>query len=252
MSQCDFSFRHYGEILQAALDRGYRFGTYEEMESAEGHFTVLRHDIDYTPERALRFAQEENARGIRAYYFFQVCCEIYNLRDRKVWEVVQSLHRDGHHVGLHFDLAWNTEIEWEQAAAQCAAEKQLFESLTGVKPCEIISFHNPHKFTHLILNQPVQGMMHSYEKRFFADIKYLSDSQGWYEGCMCGVYAHGKYEKIQLLTHPYIWSESPKEDFTADMAAMIHEKSQKLVDYMVKYHPVAAKNAERLKSLTDY
>jgi len=97
----------------------------------------------------------------------------------------------------------------------------------------------------------VDGMEHTYEKQYFSDMKYLSDSQGWYEGCVCKIFEQKKYDKIQLLTHPYIWPIEAKYDFTEDMAEMIKAKGVELIDYMVKYHPVCAKNEKRLRSLAN-
>jgi hypothetical protein len=248
---CNFSLNHYQKILKTALDNDYQFVKYDDIENTDGKICVLRHDVDYTPLRALEKAKIEADLGIKAYYFFLINSEIYNIRDRRVYEVVHQLKKIGHHIGLHLDLSWNPKVKWENVVAQCKEEKELFKVLTNIEPCEIISFHNPHIFTEMVLNKSVDGMEHTYEKRYFSDIKYLSDSQGWYEGCVCKIFEQKKYNKIQLLTHPYIWPIEAKHDFTEDMAEMIKAKRVELIDYMVKYHPVCAKNEKRLRALVN-
>ena len=249
---CDFSLEHYQKILQNALESGYRFSQYEKISAANDYACILRHDIDYTPERSVEFAEIENKLDIKAYYFFLVSSEIYNIRNSQIYKIIRVLKKMGHYVGLHFDLSWNPDVEWENVLNQCSEEKKIFEMLTGITPCDVISFHNPHKFTDLVINKSIAGMSHTYEQRYFSDIKYLSDSQGWYEGCMCKVFQERRYRKIQLLTHPYIWSVEPKTDFITDMAQMAQDKTKNLVDYLVKYHPVCAKNEAKLRKLTAF
>lgn len=248
--ECNFSLKHFQEILNVALDSGYRFGSYDELENNINLLCVLRHDIDYTPLQAIELGKIENELDIRAYYFFQISSEIYNIRDWKVYNTIQELKEMGHHVGLHLDLSWNPEIKWENIVTQCNKEKKLFKKLTDIEPCDIISFHNPHIFTELVLNKTVEGMKHTYEKRFFSEAKYLSDSQGWYEGCMHKVFEEKRYKKIQLLIHPYIWPIEHQGGFIEDMAEMIKTKRTELTDYMVKYHPVCAKHEKKLRMLT--
>ena len=172
-TKCNFSLNHYQNILTTALDSGYNFLSYEEHLN-DGNICILRHDVDYTPVRALDVGRIENELGIKAYYFFLINSEIYNLRDRKVYETIQELKKMGHYIGLHLDLSWDKDLTAENIAEQCNKEKELFKALTDVEPCEIISFHNPHIFTELVLNKNVEGMRHTYEKQFFSDMKYLS------------------------------------------------------------------------------
>lgn len=247
---CNFSVTHYKSILETALGSGYRFGLYNELEKTNDQICVLRHDVDYTPYRANIFGKIERDLNINAYYFFLINSEIYNIRDHKVYKVIHELKDMGHHVGLHFDLSWNPDIRWENVPEQCNEEKKLFKALTDIEPCNIISFHNPHIFSDLILNKSIARMEHTYEKRYFSDIKYLSDSQGWYEGCMCRIFAKKKYQKIQLLIHPYIWPNETKGNFIEDMSVMIKNKRDFITEYMIKYHPVCTRNKEELRRLT--
>jgi hypothetical protein len=247
---CSFSFEHYAHILRTAQGSGYHFGTYAALETASRPTCVLRHDVDYTPERALAFGEIEHRLGIRSYYFVLINSAIYNLREDRHYRVFQALKKMGHEIGLHFDLSWDPDVAFDDIPRQCDREKAILRTLTDIEPCSIISFHNPHKFTDVILNQAVAGMEHTYEKRYFTDTKYLSDSQGWYEGCPCRVFSEKRYPKIQLLLHPYLWAEAPRETFTQDMAAMVREKAEFITEYLVRYHPVAQRNQDELRRLT--
>ena len=78
-ANCNFSVAHYKSTLETALDSGYRFGRYDELENAQHHICVLRHDVDYTPERANIFGKIEKDLAIKAYYFFLINSEIFFL-----------------------------------------------------------------------------------------------------------------------------------------------------------------------------
>ncbi|MBI3999017.1 MAG: hypothetical protein HY351_00230 [Candidatus Omnitrophica bacterium] len=245
---CSFDIRHYQEILATALDHNYRFIQYEELDKlSQGQKAcILRHDIDYIPEWCLRLAQIEEKMGIRATYFFQICARPYNLREKENYRVVHKVKEMGHAIGLHFDLSWKEGVNWEGIPVLCEKEKRLFESVTEVKPCQTISFHNPHRFVDKILDQDIPGMRHTYEKKYFSRIKYLSDSQGWYEGCVCKIFASRTYSLIQLLTHEYIWPDISTGDFISDMARLIKLQTDQLVEYMITFHPICKKNGARL------
>lgn len=246
---CDFGVRHYREVLETALRNDFRFIQYEELDSLKPgqKACILRHDVDYIPEWAIRIAQIEKDLGIRATYFFEICAQPYNLREIHNYNVVHEIKRLGHTIGLHFDLSWKDDVKLEEIPDFCRQEKKIFEAITGIAPCEMISFHNPHRFVDKILNQDIPGMRHSYEKKYFSDIKYLSDSQGWYEGCMCKIFAAGKYPLIQLLTHEYIWQEPTAGDFISDIAQLVKLRTDEITRYFLTYHPVCKKNEALLR-----
>jgi hypothetical protein len=247
---CDFTLGHYREILGTARQSGYRFVGYDDLAApGEGELLcVLRHDVDYVPEWTVRLAEIERDLGIRATYFFQVCAKTYNLREAATYHAVHRVRELGHTLGLHFDLTWKPDAQWEEIAPLCQEDKDVFRTITGVEPCEIISFHNPHRFVERILNQPVPGIRHTYEQEYFSSIKYLSDSQGWYEGCMCKVFREKRYPVIQLLTHADYWVERSTGDFISDIAALVHMRTAEMTQYLVDYHPVCRTHEPRLRA----
>ena len=246
---CDFGIKHYQSILKTGIEQGYQFISFDQLSAIPTgkKACILRHDIDYLPEWSLNFAEIENNLGIKSTFFFQVCAMTYNLRQSENYRTARALVDMGHQVGLHFDLTWNENMPWKEVALFCEKDKEVFKEITGIEPCEIISFHNPHRFPELVLNHEIPKMRHTYEKRFFSDIKYISDSQGWYEGCMCKLFESKKYSAVQFLTHPHIWPAVSTGDFISDMANMIKLKTDELTQYLVNGHPVCKKNEERFR-----
>lgn len=246
---CNFGFQHYEDILQIGLEHGYQFLDFDALSSLPPgqKGCIVRHDVDYMPEWSIRFGRIEQQLGIKSTYFFQICAKPYNLRETENYRVVRKLVDMGHTVGLHFDPAWKEGMEWEQVALLCEKDKALFEAITDIKPCDIISFHNPHRFTDLILNKDIARVRHTYESEFFSKIKYISDSQGWYEGCLCKIFVSEKYDRIQFLTHPHIWPGQTTGDFIRDMASMVKLYTDELVQYLVTFHPVCGRYEEPLR-----
>jgi hypothetical protein len=249
---CSFSLQHYREILQTAKTAGYEFLLFDEAQtSTADRCCLLRHDIDYTPEKAMEFGKIEADCGIRSTFFFQVVAWTYNARERTCYRTIRELADMGHQIGLHFDVTWQAQTGWEDLLDLCARERELLSHMTGLNIPDIISFHNPGTYAVKVINKDVVGIHHTYEPRYFSEFKYLSDSQGWYEGCVCKIFESGKYPNIQLLTHPYIWWEVPRSDFIEDMAAFINMRRDELTQYMIAHHPVCAKHEDRLRKLVE-
>src|SRR5690348_9588812 len=61
MSGCDFSLRHYGELLDAATAGGYRWAGFDHEPEPGDLF--LRHDVDLSLSAALTMARLEHAHG---------------------------------------------------------------------------------------------------------------------------------------------------------------------------------------------
>ena len=58
---CDFSLRHYKEVLEYAKKR-YSFLTFSEFSKSKKktNIILLRHDIDYSIDKALEIAKLES------------------------------------------------------------------------------------------------------------------------------------------------------------------------------------------------
>ena len=84
---CDFSRRHYTELLHAAQNGGYRFVHFDKTPEPGDLF--LRHDVDLSLDAALEMAELEARLDVRATYFLMTQSVFYNLlspegrRDRK-------------------------------------------------------------------------------------------------------------------------------------------------------------------------
>jgi hypothetical protein len=246
---CDFSLDHYRHIIATALQSGYQIIRFDDLAGLRDgvRACILRHDVDYfVPEDALKLGKIDADLGVRSTFFFLVASEAYNVREPRCYRTVRALADMGHVLGLHVDPSWDAELDPRDIAGQCAVEREAFRILTGIVPTDIVSLHNPHKRADSVLGRDLPGIRHVYESRYFSEIKYLSDSQGWYEGCVCRIFEARVYERIQLLIHPYLWSDR-SGGFVEDMVALLRRRSEQLLDHLVEGHPVARQHERELR-----
>ncbi|MBA3412377.1 MAG: hypothetical protein H0T09_01675, partial [Actinobacteria bacterium] len=177
---CGFDLDHYGELLEAAKAGGYGFASFDR-EPQTGDL-ILRHDVDLSLDAAVRMAELERSLAARSTYFLMRESVFYNVSSSEGRETLERLRDLGHRVGLH--------AVWPSA--------ELDERFDPV-----VAWHNPDPE---YMRAPIPGAVNVMEERFFSPETYRSDSnQRWRHGCPHEDLAAGRFEWLQLLTHPEIW-----------------------------------------------
>ena len=192
---CDFSYRHYLEILEKFKKKGYKFATFDE--NIDGKVVYLRHDLDHSIEKAVPISDLERSVGAKATYAVRFASPFDNAFSRKNREAIQKLYDRGHDIVLHYEReAWSGSIK-DEIERQMDIMKKYFP----IK--NVVSFHRPQEDT---FNKTFDYTINTYEKRFFGDVVYLSDSTGaWRSGCPCKVLDRESKKNYQFLTHPVWW-----------------------------------------------
>jgi hypothetical protein len=192
---CSFELTHYRELLDAARTGGYRFASFEQDPDAGD--LLLRHDVDLSLDAALRMAELESDAGAPATYFLMTRSVFYNLASPEGEGALERLRALGHHVGLH---AVHPHVDHDGR----------FDA--------VLAWHNPDPD---FMSAPVDGLANVMEPRFFSPDHYRSDSnQRWRHGCPHDDLAGGRFEWLQLLTHPEIWAY-PGTTMRETMEAML-------------------------------
>jgi hypothetical protein len=177
---CGFDLDHYRELLDAAKAGGYRFAFFDR-EPAAGDL-LLRHDVDLSLDAALTLADLEAEADAAATYFLMTRSVFYNLASAEGERALSRLRELGHRVGLH------------------AVYPQL--DLDG-RFDPVVAWHNPDPE---FMREPLDGAVNAMQAPYFDRDHYRSDSnQHWRNGCPHEELAAGRFEWLQLLTHPEIW-----------------------------------------------
>jgi len=200
---CRFDLEHYRELLAAARAGGYGFAFFD-AEPGPG-VVLLRHDVDLSLDAALRMAELEAELEAPATYFLMTRSVFYNLASPEGEKMVGRLRELGHRVGLH---AVHPHVDLDER----------FDPL--------VAWHNPDPD---FMSAPLDGIANVMEPRFFAPERYRSDSnQHWRHGCPHDDLAAGRFEWLQLLTHPEIWAY-PGGTMRETMTAMLDEERARRV-----------------------
>ena len=198
---CAFDLPHYRDLLEAAKVGGYRFAFFDR-EPGTGDL-LLRHDVDLSLDAALRLAELEAAAEAGATYFLMTRSVFYNLASAEGERALARLRELGHRVGLH---ALHPHLDLDGR----------FDP--------VIAWHNPDPE---FMREPVDGAINVMQAPYFDPDHYRSDSnQHWRSGCPHEELAVGRFEWLQLLTHPEIWVY-PGSTMRETMLAMLDAERER-------------------------
>ncbi len=197
----NFTYGAYEKMLSLLKENCYEVCSYETYQRSS-RFVILRHDVDFSLEAALRFAELESKNGVQATYFLLLSTSFYNLFDRKANDIIKEIKGMGHDIGLHFDEA-RYPILNEQQLIKCVKKEISIMSQGLDMKINAVSMHRPSKW---VLEADVQfdTLINSYGREFFNDFKYLSDSRMHWREDVYQVIQSNAYERLHILTHP-IW-----------------------------------------------
>jgi len=188
----------YAGLIKGFIKQGYRPVFFHQSTGADGEL-IIRHDVDFDCRLAHELSSLEDAMGVTSTYFFLVRSDSYNLFSKGNADLVRSIHARGHRVSIHFDPSLYTDIE-----EGFSAEKALFEAFFGVS-IDVFSVHRPNDFLKNC-DAPLAGVEHTYQDKYFKDIKYVSDSTGMFRyGHPFETEAWKLNRPIHLLIHPIWW-----------------------------------------------
>ncbi len=223
---CNFTLQHYEEICHIIAGSEYQVCFFSDCLLDYENILILRHDVDLSLEQSIRIAEIENNFNLKSTFFLWLRSPFYNIFEKKYSDIIHKISNLGHQIGLHFDES-AYEIVNEQDFNELI-EKEIFliKNYFNIN-IFAVSMHRPSKW---ILNDDVKlkQCVNSYEKRFFRDFKYISDSRRqWKEGCICNKIDVQKYNKLHILTHP-VWWVDEDVSFNERMSDFIKDKEKKL------------------------
>ncbi len=207
-----YTEEEYTSLICAVL-KTWRPVFYEDALSGE-RLVLWRHDVDYSPQRALALARIEAAHGMRATYFFQLRSLFYNLLEPGMDRLIREIVRLGHRIGLHFDPAPYAETHGQDAGplADCISlEKRILEECFSVR-VNALSFHNPTVVSSGIDRRAnrIAGMINADGLSLKEGYTYISDSRGgWRREDLPLRVREKSINNLHVLTHPVRWTPTP-------------------------------------------
>lgn len=227
------SYDNYRKIIKDIQSTGY-YCDYKEAMSRE-HFIVVRHDVEFSMERAFQMSLVESEEGFSSTYFVQITNNSYNALSKQNIELMRDMSVRGHHIGLHYHL--NGQTDYLTVRDGVRDQIRIMSEMVGLN-IDRYSFHRPVKEVYYY-DIRIDGIINAYSKEFFSyadsisedtklDVKYISDSKHKWNYGYPDVATLEKYSKIQLLIHPFSWTEEGYDNLY-NFYTLINEKQDTLI-----------------------
>lgn len=218
-NQCTHKLKHYREIITSAQDLKYEFAmfkNYKQMKSE--NVIILRHDVDWRLDNGFEMAKVERDCGVRSTFFIRPHAIDYNPFEYKSYAILKQLLNWGFEIGLHFEVVDMNHVTGEDELELFRKEKKVLETILDIKIVSAaahggysgLDYYGKNYFFNKHTKEDVKIENHTFEERFWYDMKYLSDGYGlWREGCPCKyVTGKGRLKKLHINTHPKWWFDN--------------------------------------------
>ncbi|MDC3401432.1 hypothetical protein OA101_00035 [Alphaproteobacteria bacterium] len=158
----NFSHQEYSSILEAFEGRWCSF-----FDVSDQPFVLMRHDVEFSVERAFELGELENQKGVKSTFNFQVCCDTYNVASNVSREKIRSLANFGHTIGLHFYASHIEDSNFEVLEKELIRQTKILEDATDLD-VKTFSFHRPKSWILKDLrDDQLAGLINQYGKSFF-------------------------------------------------------------------------------------
>ena len=225
-----FSFNEYLKILKTYKKRFVKF-----HEAEKESFVILRHDVEYSVNRALKIAELESQNSVSSTFFFKVSSNVYNIFSRISIDKINKIKELGHDIGLHFYVSHIKNKNLDKLKSELKIQKDIFEGGLNIK-CKSFSFHRPPIWVLKIRKDFIGGLLNTYGPSYFEfskkpnNIKYISDSQHkWNFGHPLDFTNN---QRIQLLLHPDEWSRYGDRNYEEFFYKLINENNNEFLIYL--------------------
>ena len=210
---------------------------YKDVKDNTKKFCILRHDIEFSIDRAYKLAKIEKELGVVSTYTVQVRNNTYNALSEKNINLISKIRNLGHHIGLHQNPP--SSLKLDTLKDYIMRDITILEDSYGFE-IDRFAFHRPKK-EYLASYINLDGKINCYDNKFFhffdgekpekLNVNYLSDSNHkWKYGYPLD-FDFSKINKLQLLTHPFSWSEKGGDNY-GNFVSLIRERNDELVNSM--------------------
>ncbi len=199
----DFTYASYRELIAAIKALGYPIGAFYDFPTS-GPGVILRHDIDFSLEKALEMATLDADLRVRSSFFVLLTAPYYNPLSAFGQRVLKEISLMGHEIGLHCDLSCYKKFGSEERR-QLIAQAKTLETHLDVR----ISAVAQHKPGLAPMNIELDGFVNAYSAPYFHQIGYLSDSRMMFREPNLLSFLR-RHSRCQILLHPIWWDNVRK------------------------------------------
>jgi len=229
-----FSYTEYINILNIVRDN-LPIIDFSLVKDDTKSFCVVRHDVEFSIERAHKLAVLENNIGINSTFTVQLRNNTYNALSEKNIKLVKDIYSMGHRIGLHQNPP---QLGLQAIKDNILKDIDVLEHYYGFE-IDRFAFHRPNlNPTILGMYVEVPGLINCNGPKYFhyytgnkpknLNVTYLADSNHQWK------YGHpieldfSKVEKLQINTHPFSWTETGFETH-GNFLSLIEERKREML-----------------------
>jgi hypothetical protein len=240
-----FSYNEYRKII---LKYKKIIKDFSKINKFTKTFCLIRHDIEFSIDRALRMAKIDNFLGIKSSFFVQVKSDCYNAFSDENIKKLKQIIKLKHYIGLHFYVS---NLKKKDSIVQVELKKQIkiLELALGRK-IDRLSIHRPPKWILSKKNSIFKPYINTYSNLYFefkknpTEIKYYADSNHrWNYGHPMDV---NKFKKFQILLHPDEWSQKGMSE-KENLISLIKEEKLNFISSLDKEYKTFKKYFKKRK-----
>ena len=218
----NYNLDNYRALLRLALASGYNFADYE-IESPKGKTIFLRHDIDYSLNWALLFAEINSGLGVSSTFFVQLRCPLYNIYAYPSQLAIKKLIRFGQKIGLHVVIE-NEPKDHDDIELFIKEEWRVFKEIVP-EASRVFAWHNPSALDHLneFKGAEFGGLLNAYGEFAGGEYPYKADSNMRYSYSELERIISSDIPVFQLALAPLQWIPG-KPDMKGALASTMVQK----------------------------
>jgi hypothetical protein len=203
----DFTQENYARFVNLAKSN-YKFSFFHDFDK-QSKFALWRHDIDFSLDYSRQLAQIEAENGVHSTFFVLPHCRFYNALEPRSKKIINEIREMGHEIGLHFDTHFYEIVEEKTLEDALTYERDFFSKMFNTQ-LKVFSFHATTDFTMSCRKWSYAGMINTYASYFQDEVKYCSDSNGYWRFQRLENFLLENHNCIQVLTHPGWWQTKAK------------------------------------------
>lgn len=140
-----FTYLDYINMIDKLKENNYIFSDYQNCYDNQ-KVVILRHDIDFTIDKALDMAKLEHNNGVSSSYFVLLCTDFYNVFSKISRKMLLEIKSLGHNIGLHFD-----ETKYEINSNKDLFKQKVISEVNDLQSAldieiNLVSMHRPSKW----------------------------------------------------------------------------------------------------------
>ncbi len=228
------SYSVYEKIIEDMKATGKAMSYAEAIGKDE--FAIMRHDIEFSIERAYDLSLIESKHDFTSTYFVQITNNSYNAFSKRNVDMLKDMAARGHHIGLHYHC--NGQLDPVLVRDGVRDQMRIISEMLGMD-VNSYSFHRPVKEIYYY-NISIPYTINAYSKEFFTyaenvseddelEVKYIADSKHRWNYGFPDYETLMKYKKVQLLIHPFSWTKDGYDNL-GNFMTLIDEKENELIN----------------------